>query len=180
MTVSLWAIRLSTGQVLFHQGETRMALGRTFFFGSQNAAVAVEFLWNSATPGSEVDRVVRVPSGAIVPIADSGVVPGTGADTPGLSADGTRVLRRLIDVHAQTTVLELLDANTGEVIQRFAQKGIQGATAVADPDSPSFMVDVAGQLFLMDSSGDTTLLHPELSLSGPYAAQFATPPGVQG
>src|SRR2546421_2228664 len=71
MTVSLWAIKLSTGAVVYHQPETRMALGRAFFYGSQNAQLAVEFLWNSKVWGAETDAVLRMPSGQQVPVLDA-------------------------------------------------------------------------------------------------------------
>lgn len=169
-TVSIWAIRLSTGAVLFHQPETRMALGRPFFFGSEDGRLAVEFLWNSEVAGAELDRVIHIPSGLAVPVIDSEPAP----DTPGLSADGSRILRRVVYPDTSHTALELLDAATGNVIRRVVFPGILGATAVAEPDSSSFMVQVNGQLVLIDGQGGITELHPPAGIAFPWR------PGAQG
>lgn len=165
MTVSLWAITLSTGAVLYHQPETRMALGRAFFYGSQNGKLAVEFLWNSKVWGAETDVVLRMPSGQPVPVLDAEPIP----DTTGLSADGTRILRRLVDDAHQQTDLELIDAANGRIIRRVVLPGILGASAVAMPGSSSFMVQVENYLALVDSSGGVTLLHPNVTLQMPNA-----------
>lgn len=161
MTVSLWAIRLSTGAVLYHQPETRMALGRPFFYGSQNAKLAVEFLWNSKVWGSETDVVLRMPSGQPVPVLDAEPIP----DTTGLSADGTRILRRLVDDAHQQTDLELIDAANGRIIRRVVLPGILAASAVAMPGTSSFMVQVQNYLALVDGDGGVTLLHPNVTLA---------------
>ena len=174
VTASLWAVRLSTGELLFHQPETRMALGRPFFFGSLNGSLAVEFLWNSVTAGSEVDRVVHIPSGEAVPVTDVEPSP----DTPAVSADGARILRRVVDAKGSSTVLELLDAADGRVIRRWQLAGVQGASAIAEPGGESFMVSMAGQLFLMDQNGNTTVLHPPLDLSERSDVSLAAGPAL--
>jgi hypothetical protein len=180
MTVSLWAIKLSTGAVLLHTAETRMALGRAFFFGSENGKLAVEFLWNSKVWGSETDVVLEMPSGRVVPVLDSEASP----DTAGLSSDGTRILRRVVNQAGTTTELKLIDASDGRVIRRVAIPGIHGATAVALPGGSAFMVQVEGYLALVDRNGGVTLLHPDVTLSGPGNAGPGsvglTWPGVQG
>jgi hypothetical protein len=159
MTVSLWAIRLSTGSVLYHQPETRMALGRAFFFGSQNGKLAVEFLWNSKVWGAETDVVLQIPSGARVPVTDFEPIP----DTPGLSADGTRILRRIVDQAKNQTYLELIDAANGRIIRRVTLPGIVGASAVSQPNTASFIVEVAPYFAFVDGNGGVTLLHPNIS-----------------
>ena len=160
MTVSLWAIKLSTGAVVYHTPETRMALGRAFFFGSQNAQLAVEFLWNSKVWGSETDVVLRMPSGQPVPVLDGEPIP----DTPGVSADGTRILRRLVDqAHGQTD-LELIDASNGRIIRRVVIPAMVTASAVAQPGSSSFMVQVEGYLAFVDGDGGISLLHPDVKV----------------
>jgi hypothetical protein len=163
MTVSLWAVKLSTGAVLVHTPETRMALGRAFFFGSENGKLAVEFLWNSEVWGSETDVVLEMPSGRTVPVLDEEASP----DTAGLSADGTRILRRVVNKAGTTTELKLIDASDGRVIRRVSIPGIHGAVAVALPGGSAFMLQVEGYLALVDGNGGVTLLHPDVSLTGP-------------
>lgn len=175
MTVSIWAVKLSTGQVVYHQPETRMALGRAFFFGSQDASLAVEFLWNGKVWGCESDILLRMPSGTQVPVLDSEPCP----DTPGVSSDGTRILRRIVYQGPWHTAFELIDASDGRIIRRVEAPGIFGASAVAQPGGSSFMVQVDRYLALVDASGGITLLHPDVVLnqggpggvSLPYASQ---------
>jgi hypothetical protein len=175
MTVSLWAIKLSTGAILFHTPETRMALGRAFFFGSENGKLAVEFLWNSKVWGSETDVVLEMPSGRTVPVLDVEASP----DTAGLSSDGTRILRRVVNREGTTTELKLIDASDGRVIRRVAIPGIHGASAVALPGGSAFMVQVEGYLAVVDGNGGITLLHPDVSLNG-VGGVGLTWSGVQG
>src|ERR671934_92591 len=175
-TVSLWAIKLSTGEVLFHSPETRMALGRAFFYGSQNGRLAVEFLWNSMVWGSETDVVLEMPSGRQVPLLEEEPIP----DTPAVSADGMRILRRVVAKDQSHTDLKLLDASDGHVIRRVTIPGIVGASAVALPGGSSFMIQVEGYLALVDGNGGISLLHPGISLSGPSGAGLAGRPGMQG
>jgi len=175
MTVSLWAIKLSTGALLYHQPETRMALGRAFFFGSQNAQLAVEFLWNSKVWGAETDVVLRMPSGQPVPVVDAEPIP----DTPGLSADGTRILRRLVDQAHGRTDLELIDASNGRIIRRVVIPAIVGATAVAQPGTSSFMVQVQNYLALVDGNGGISLLHPDVKLGGAPGSVGLSPTSMQ-
>jgi len=161
-TVSLWAIKLSTGSVLYHQPETKMASGRVgLFYGSQNGRLAVEFLWNSKVWGSETDAVLQMPAGKPVPVLDAEPIP----DTPGLSADGTRILRRLVDDAHNQTDLELIDASSGRIIRRVALPGTLGASAVALPGSSSFIVQVQNYLAFVDGKGGITLLHPNLNVA---------------
>lgn len=180
MTVSLWAIKLSTGAVLYHQPETRMALGRTFFFGSENGQLAVEFLWNSKVWGSETDVVLQIPSGHPVPVLESEASP----DTPGLSADGTRVIRRVVNLAGTQTDLKLIDASNGRVIRRVVIPTIVGAAAVAEPGGSSFMVQVENYLVLVDGDGGITQIHPALigGQPGSVGPGVGLPslPGLQG
>jgi hypothetical protein len=176
MTVSLWAIKLSTGAILFHQPETRMALGRAFFFGSENGKLAVEFLWNSKVWGSETDVVLQLPSGQQVPVRDTEPIP----DTPGLSADGTRILRRLVEKGGNQTALELIDAADGRIIRRVEIPALVGVSAVAQPGGSSFMVQVEGYLALVDGNGGISLLHPAVNLTGPGSVGLQAKPGLQG
>jgi len=175
MTVSLWAIKLSTGAILHQTPETRMALGRAFFFGSENGKLAVEFLWNSKVWGSETDVVLEMPSGRVVPVLDAEASP----DTPGLSSDGTRILRRVVNQAGTVTELKLSDASDGRVIRRVTIPGIHGASAVAQPGGSGFMVEVEGYLALVDGNGGITLVHPDVTLSGAGGVGL-TWSGVQG
>jgi hypothetical protein len=161
-TVSVWTIKLSTGSVLYHQPETKMASGRVgLFYGSQNGRLAAEFLWNSKVWGSETDVVLQMPGGKPVPVLDAEPIP----DTPGLSADGTRILRRLVDDAHNQTDLELIDASSGRIIRRVALPGTLGASAVALPGSASFLVQVKNYLAFVDGNGGITLLHPNVNLA---------------
>lgn len=178
-TADVWAIRISTGQVLFHQLEIPMASGRAFFFGSQLGNLAVEFLWNSTTAGSEVDRVVRIPSGESVPVTDAEPVP----DTPAVNADGTRILRRLLDSSRKVTTLELLNASDGSVIRRFELPGLQGAQAAPEAHGKSFLMQVDGQLVVIDQEGRTTVLHPPFTVTKGntiFGVSMSGVPGLQG
>jgi hypothetical protein len=162
MTVSLWAIKLSTGATLFNSPETRMALGATFI-GSANGQLALEHLWNSQVWGSQTDVVLQMPSGHPVPVLDAEPIP----DTPGLSADGTRILRRLVEQPVGgNTDLELIDASDGRIIRRVVIPTLVGASAVAEPGGSSFMVQVENYLALVDGNGGITLLHPDVNLGG--------------
>lgn len=158
MTVSLWAVKMSTGHVVYHQPETRMALGRAFFFGSQDGSLAVEFLWNSKVWGCETDVALHMPSGQEVPVLDSEPCP----DTPAVSADGTRILRRVVNQGATWTALELIDAADGRIIRRVEASTNFGASAVAQPGGSSFIVQVDRYLALVDANGGITLLHPDV------------------
>jgi hypothetical protein len=180
MTVSLWAIKLSTGAVLYHQPETRMALGRAFFFGSENGALAVEFLWNSQVWGSETDAVLQIPSGHPVPVLEFEASP----DTAGLSADGTRIIRRVVNRAGTQTDLKLIDASNGRVIRRVVIPTVVGAVAVAEPGGSSFIVQVENYLVLVDGDGGITQIHPALtggkpSSTGPGVG-LPSLPGLQG
>jgi hypothetical protein len=174
MTVSLWAIRLSSGEVLNHVPETRMALGRAFFFGSQNGQLAVEFLWNSKVWGSETDVVLQMPSGRRVPLSEAEV-----PDTFGLSADGTRILRRVADQAGSQTALELIDAGDGRVIRRVVVPGMVAAQAVAEPGGSSFMVVVDGHFALVDGDGGISVLNPGLKSPGTTGVGLPFLPGLQ-
>jgi hypothetical protein len=175
-TVSLWAVRLSSGAVLFHTPETRIAEGRPFFFGSENGALAVEFLWNNKVLGSEIDTVLHMPSGRAVPVRDDEPIP----DTPALSADGTRILRRFENAANTQTTIELIDAATGTIIRSVVIPMGVGATAVADPGGSSFLVDVEGQLALVDQYGGISRLATTGPLTGSNAVALPTRPGTQG
>ena len=73
---------------------------------------------------------------------------------------------------------------SASVIRRVAIPGIHGATAGALPGGSAFMVQVEGYLALVDRNGGVTLLHPDVTLSGPGNAGPGsvglTWPGVQG
>lgn len=89
-----------------------------------------------------------MPSGHPVPVLDSEPSP----DTPGLSADGTRILRRVVNLAGSKTDLELIDASNGRIIRRVVIPAIVGASAVAQPGSSSFMVQVENYLALVDGN----------------------------
>ena len=156
-----------------------MASGRPFFFGSQLGNLAVEFLWNSTTAGSEVDRVVHVPSGEAVPVTDTEPVP----DTPAVNADGTRILRRLLDASRKVTTLELLNANDGSVIRRFELPGLQAAQAAPEAHGKSFLMQIDGHLVVIDEEGRTTVLHPPFTVTKGntiVGVSMSGVPGLQG
>ena len=175
MTISLWAVQLSSGKVLFHQPETRIATGIPWSFGSANGKLAVEFLWNNKVAGSQVDRVLRIPSGTAVPLTSEPI-----ADITGVSADGTRILRRLVDTRTNQTSMELLAASDARIIRNVVLPGITGATAVAEPGGSSFLVDVSGHLALVDGNGGISLLHPDLHLGQPSGVDLPAQPWLQG
>lgn len=179
MTVSIWAIRISTGAVLFHEGETPMALGQPFFFGSQRGNLAVEFLWNSKTLGAALDRVVRIPSGAAVPGADAAAVTSILA----VNSDGTRILRGIFDPQNKVTTLELVDASDGSVVRRFELPPMLRTAAVPEAHGTSFLMTAGDQLVVIDAAGRTSVLHAPFKLStGDILGGVSLPPvpGVQG
>ena len=175
VSVGLWAVQISTGKLLSHEAEARMALGRSFLFGSQNARLAVEFLWNDRVAGSETDVVLRMPSGNEVPLDRTDPNP----DTPAVSGDGTRILRRVVNRAGTQTDLELIDAANGRVIRRVAAKGTFGALAVGLPGGSAFMVEVDGHFALVDGNGGISLIFPPVG-TGPAGVDLPPRPGTQG
>jgi hypothetical protein len=116
-----------------------------------------------------------MPSGEPVPVLDAEPIP----DTPGISADGTRILRRLVDeAHGQTD-LELIDASNGRVIRRVVIPTTVGAAAVALPGSSAFIVQVEGYLAFVDGDGGISLLHPDVKLGGAPGSVGLPPMSVQ-
>jgi hypothetical protein len=118
-----------------------------------------------------------MPSGHQVPVLDEEPM----MDTPGLSADGTRILRRVIDKTHSHTALELIDASSGRVIRRVEAPGIFGATAVAQPGGSGFIVQVDRYLAFVDGNGGITLLHPDFTAveGGPGGVGLPGLPGLQ-
>ena len=151
-----------------------MALGRAFFFGSQNGQLAVEFLWNSKVWGSETDVVLQMPSGRQVPMSQADI-----PDTFGLSADGTRILRRVVDEAANQTALELIDAGDGRVIRRVEIPGMISALAVAEPGGSSFLVEVQGHFALVDGAGGISVLNPAVNRARAVHVGLPTLAGLQ-
>jgi hypothetical protein len=163
VTAAIWAIRLSDGSVLLHEPDAVVANGEPFFYGSENGALAAEFLSrSSATSVSQIDTVLRIPSGnAVAGLSGAGV-----PNLPAVSADGTLVLYTVENARRTQLTLELVDAGDGGVIRSI---GIQGsnllpADAAAYPGGSSFMVDVDGELGVLDARGGTTMLRTTLDL----------------
>lgn len=167
MTVSLWAVKLSTGELLGHTPEARSALGIGVLFGSENGALALERLWNSKQWGADTDAVLHMPSGQAVPVLDVEPIP----DTTAISADGTRILRRLVDPSLQKTSLVLIDASDGHIIRRITVNALIGAVAVPEPSGSGFMVQVNEYVAVVDGSGGGSLIHPDIDVAGPLRQQ---------
>lgn len=112
----------------------------------------------------------------VVRVTDAEPVP----DAPGVSADGTRILRPVVDTTRHVTRLELLGARHGSVIRAFELQGIQGATAVAH--GTSFLVRAGGRLVVIDQAGGSTVLNTTFPLGSPTrvngVSMFGTP-GLQ-
>lgn len=173
VTITLWAVRLSTGKVLWQQPPQRIATGRNFAFGSANGALAVEFLWGTASQ-QEIDQVVHIPSGATVPGAVSAI-----QDTAGLSSDGSRILRRIIDPANNRTLLQLIDANSGSVLHTTTLPGSQGVFAVSQPGGSMFLLEMQKKLYVMDASGSTTPVETSVALTGESGSALMTLSGLQ-
>lgn len=175
-TISAWAVRMSSGEILWQQPATKVAPGRFFAYASATGALLTEQLYGTGS-NQERDEVFHIPSGALVPGTDSSAI----YDTPALSADGTRILRREIAPDNRTTKLQLLDATTGAVVHTWTTSGSVRANAVPEPSGAGFLVEWQGQLLYLDAHGNTYTVPTHVSLNpnaGPYAT-FIITDGVQ-
>jgi hypothetical protein len=153
---ALWGIRMSDGTVLIHQADKTVAVGEPFWYGSENGALAAEFVTRGVA-------VVDIPSGGEM-LRPSGV---GSADLPAVSADGTRILSTVENASRTRLTMDLTDAADGATIRRATLQGksLPPVLAIAYPDGSSFMVDVDGELLLLDSSGGVSRLSTTISLS---------------
>jgi hypothetical protein len=89
------------------------------------------------------------------------------ADLPAVSADGTRILSTVENASRTRLTMDLTDAADGATIRRATLQGksLPPVLAIAYPDGSSFMVDVDGELLLLDSSGGVSRLSTTISLS---------------
>jgi hypothetical protein len=163
-SASVWALRMTSGAILFHEPDASLMNVVPNFFGSDNGALAFEFLWNPGSTASlEINRVLHIPSGKPVPAMDSEAY----VETLALSADGSRILRLLGSAKNTQTTLEVVDAGDGRIIRRVVLPGNYDPPAIAESGGASFMLDVAGHLALVDGSGGISLLSPGVQLGQP-------------
>ena len=160
---AIWAIWLSDGSVLLHEPDAVVAEGEPFFYGSENGALAAEFLSKfGAASASQSDTVLRIPSGnAVAGLSGAGV-----PNVPAVSANGTLVLYTVENPTRTQLRLELVRAVDGGVVRSIRIQGsnLLPAAAAAYPGGSSFMVDVDGELGLLDARGGTTMLRTTLDL----------------
>ncbi|HXZ98929.1 MAG TPA: hypothetical protein VEK76_01140 [Candidatus Binatia bacterium] len=167
-TVTLWAIRLSTGQVLYRQPYAATASGGGGSVGAVNGSGVGEFLWDERSKGAcDAVSLLRLPSG--------GAVPGTAAlgcaNLSAISADGSRAVVTDIGLTpGHGTSLELLATGDGHVVREISLPRNLTVEAVAAPDGAHFMLLVDGCLFLVDADGNAT----ELDAAG---VSLTTDPG---
>jgi hypothetical protein len=153
---ALWGIRMSDGAVLIHQADKTVAVGEPFWYGSENGALAAEFVTRGVA-------VVDIPSGGeMLKPADLG-----SANLPAVSADGTRILWTVENASRTQLTMDLVGGADGATIRSVTidGKNLPPVTAIAYPDGSSFMVDVAGDLLLLDSSGGISRLSTTINLS---------------
>jgi hypothetical protein len=154
---ALWGFRMSDGTVVIHRPDTTVAVGEPFWYGSENGALATEFV----TRGAEV---VDVPSGGAMLMLNPG---GDGsANVPAVSADGTRVLWTVEDASRTRLTMNLVDAADGTSVRSVTLQGtsLPPVLATAYPDGSSFMVEVDGELLVLDSHGGISRLATTLNL----------------
>jgi hypothetical protein len=107
--------------------------------------------------------VVDIPSGGeMLKPADLG-----SANLPAVSADGTRILWTVENASRTQLTMDLVGGADGATIRSVTidGKNLPPVTAIAYPDGSSFMVDVAGDLLLLDSSGGISRLSTTINLS---------------
>jgi hypothetical protein len=153
---ALWGIRMSDGTVLIHQADKTVAVGEPFWYGSENGALAAEFVTLGVA-------VVDIPSGGeMLKPADVG-----SANLPAVSADGTRILWTVENAARTRLTIDLVGGADGATIRGVTidGKNLPPVTAIAYPDGSSFMVDVDGDLLLLDSSGGISRLSTTINLS---------------
>ena len=160
---ALWAIRMSSGALAFHEPTLGFAGFETVLYASENGALAAESLWHMDGKQSfDSTAVRRVPSGSAVPgLLETGLL-----DLPAVSADGMLVLATAENVARTVLSINLVSALDGHVIRTVAIRGssLLAAGAAAYPEGSSFMIDVDGELALLDSRGGISRLATSLDL----------------
>jgi hypothetical protein len=153
---ALWGIRMSDGTVLMHQADKTVAEGEPFWYGSENGALAAEFVTRGVA-------VVDIPSGGEM-LQDSGP---SSSNLPAVSADGTRILWTVENASGTQLTMDLTDAADGATIRSVTIHGrsLPPVLALAYPGGSSFMIDVEGELLLLDSSGGISRLPTTINLS---------------
>ena len=155
--VSVWAVKLSTGKVLYRQQPpARPDEGQQWSTGSEDGRLAVEQIWSTKVLGCGAIQVLTLPAGTPVRGTDSLSCPSALA----LSADGTQFLVRDINAQDTQTTLELVSAADGAVIRSVALPGNYVADAVAAPTGSDYMLLVDGYLVVVDGQGGISQLHP--------------------
>lgn len=152
----VWGIRMSDGTVVLHRPDTDVAAGEPFWYGSENGALAAEFVTRGVA-------VLDVPSGGemLKPAGDGS------ANLPAVSADGTRILWTIENASRTQLTMDLTDATDGATIRSVVVQGgsLSPVLAIAYPGGSSFMVDVNGDLVLLDSRGGISRLSTTINLS---------------
>ena len=163
---SLWAVRLSTGAVPYHQQPAVHASGGdTYVLGSLGGSLAGEFGAGSTAAGRaagcDSGAVLHIPSGLPVPGIAALSCPFLGA----ISADGTRILLSNTDFTGTSvwapgtrTLLKLIAASNGATVRSVTLPGNVSVSAVASPSGADFMLKVEGYLVLVDDSGGVSRL----------------------
>jgi hypothetical protein len=86
---------------------------------------------------------------------------------PAVSADGTRILWTVEAASRTRLTMDLADAAGGATIRSVTIQGrnLSPVLAIAYPGGSSFMVDVDGELLLLDSHGGISRLATTLDVS---------------
>ncbi len=163
VVAGIWALQISTGTVLLHVPAVVVADGEPFFFGSENGALAAGFVDSgSSTTAAETDVVLRIPSGNAV----HGLPNSASPNLPDVSADGTRILATVENATRTRLTFYLVRASDGVSLRSVTIYGanLSPASAAAYPEGSSFMIEVDGQLALLDASGRVSRLATTLDL----------------
>jgi hypothetical protein len=202
VVAGLWAIRMSNGAVALREPDVYAQVGRSFFYGSENGALVAEFLIKlQAGNFTQPDAVVRVSSGRSVASLAQTHWPNAGyfPDIPAISADGSLLISTSQEEDGHVT-MDLVRGASGVIVRSYvfvmdhavctnapatpgdcpnpASTGsaiVPLAHAAAYPGGSAFMVDVDGELALIDAHGDITRLQTTLNLEAP-----AGDPGYDG
>lgn len=153
---AIWGIRMSDGAVVIREPDKTVAAGEPFWYGSQNGALAAEFVTRGVA-------VLDIPSGS--EMLDPGGV--SSVNLPAVSADGTRILWTVEAASRTRLTMDLADAAGGATIRSVTIQGrnLSPVLAIAYPSGSSFMVDVDGELLLLDSHGGISRLATTLDVS---------------
>ncbi|HXZ99726.1 MAG TPA: hypothetical protein VEK76_05190 [Candidatus Binatia bacterium] len=153
-----WALRLSTGAVLYERSwRGSPPDGTAWFYASGDGSLLADY--RPSGSGCARLALVRLPSGSPIPVSGLPLCAGV----LGIGSDSSRLLTIGSSTGGGTaTVLDLLDASSGRIVRQVRLPGYFQAQAAAAPYGTEFILLIDGHLFLVDSAGGIS----ELALAG--------------